>query len=137
MALWVRDFCNSTLGGTRYRSGAKVPVENEQGGEGTRDTHWRESVFDVELMTGFLNSGAPNPLSRLSVASMWDLGYVVNLDGSDAYTRRFSASPSFAAASKLHLKDDIRRGPIYVVDASGKVSRVLPELEVRLRHGPG
>ena len=125
------------LGGTRYRSGAKVPVENEQGGEGTRDTHWRESVFDVELMTGFLNSGAPNPLSRLSVASMWDLGYVVNLDGSDAYTRRFSASPSFAAASKLHLKDDIRRGPIYVVDASGKVSRVLPELEVRLRHGPG
>lgn len=31
-----------------------VPVEN-QGGPGTRDGHWREMVFDNELMTGFVS----------------------------------------------------------------------------------
>ncbi len=114
------------LGGTSYTGGAKVPVENAVGGEGTQDSHWRESVFDEELMTGFVNSGVANPLSRLSVASLWDLGYAVNLDGSDAYTQTFTAPPLAAADSgKLHLKDDIRRGPIYLVDASGKVTRVL------------
>lgn len=115
------------LGGTSYSGGAKVPVENEMGGEGTRDSHWRESVFDQELMTGFISApGTANPLSRLSVASMWDLGYAVNLDGSDAYTQTFTAPPFAAVGSgKLHLKDDIRRGPIYVVDASGNVTRVL------------
>lgn len=40
------------VGGTSY-TGAKVPVENT-GGTGTADGHWRESVFDAELMTGFI-----------------------------------------------------------------------------------
>ncbi len=65
-------------------------------------------------------------MSRLSVASLLDLGYVVNLDGSDAYMQVFSAPPFAATAgAKLHLKNDIRRGPIYVVDPSGNVTRVL------------
>ena len=82
-------------------------------------------MFDEELMTGFIPApGTANPLSRLTVASLWDLGYAVNLDGSDAYMQVFTAPP-FAAGGKLHLKDDIRRGPIYVVDASGNVTRVL------------
>ena len=115
------------LGGTSYTGGAKVPVENTMGGEGTRDSHWRESEFDEELMTGFIEAaGTANPLSRLTVASLWDLGYVVNLDGSDAYMQVFSAPPFAATAgAKLHLKNDIRSGPIYVVDSSGNVTRVL------------
>ncbi len=115
------------LGGTSYTGGAKVPVENSMGGEGTRDGHWRESVFDEELMTGFISApGTANPLSRLTVASLWDLGYAVNLDGSDAYMQVFSAPPLAATVGgKLHLKDDLRRGPIYVVDPSGNVTRVL------------
>lgn len=52
-----------------------VPVENTGGG-GTRDGHWRESVFRNELMTGFLNLGE-NPLSLVTTASMSDLGYGV------------------------------------------------------------
>ncbi len=78
-------------------------------------------------MTGFIEAASTaNPLSRFSVASLWDLGYAVNLDGSDAYVQVFSAPP-FAATTgaKLHLKDDIRRGPIYVVDPNGNVTRVL------------
>jgi subtilisin-like proprotein convertase family protein len=61
-----------------------VPVANT-GGQGTRDGHWRESVFGSELMTGFLNP-AFNPLSRLTIASLEDLGYVVNYAAADPYS---------------------------------------------------
>jgi hypothetical protein len=61
-----------------------VPVENS-GGAGTRDAHWRESVFNNELMTGYLNSGT-NPLSRVTVASLADLGYQVDPNAADAFT---------------------------------------------------
>jgi hypothetical protein len=66
-------------------SGISIPVENT-GGPGTADSHWRESVFGDELMTGYLNPGVPNPLSRVTVAAMADLGYVVNLNAADPYT---------------------------------------------------
>lgn len=61
-----------------------VPVENG-GGAGTRDSHWRESVFKNELMSGFI--AAPNnPLSKVTVASLKDLGYQVDMSAADAYT---------------------------------------------------
>ena len=60
-----------------------VPVENI-GGPGTARVHWREHDFGNELMTGFVNS-APNPLSRVTVASLGDLGYQVDVDAADAY----------------------------------------------------
>lgn len=64
-------------------TGAGVPVENA-GGPGTRDGHWRESVFGDELMTGFVGESG-NPLSRMSVASFGDLGYQVDPDAAEAY----------------------------------------------------
>jgi len=61
----------------------EVPVENT-GGAGTRDGHWRESVFKNELMSGFI--AAPNnPLSRLTVASLEDMGYVVDMNAAEPY----------------------------------------------------
>jgi hypothetical protein len=71
--------------GTLRGSGPKaVPVENT-GGPGTAGGHWRETVFRNELMSGFI--AAPgNPLSRMTVASLADLGYVVNLDAAEPYT---------------------------------------------------
>ena len=60
-----------------------VPVANT-GGQGTRDGHWREAVFGSELMTGFLNP-AMNPISRLTIASLEDLGYDVNYAAADPY----------------------------------------------------
>ncbi len=62
-----------------------VPVENTGDG-GTRDSHWRETIFDNELMTGWLNAGEPNPLSRITTAQFQDLGYQVDLNAADAYT---------------------------------------------------
>jgi leishmanolysin len=61
-----------------------VPVENT-GGVGTRDGHWRESVFKNELMSGFI-ANPNNPLSKLTVASLKDLGYVVKLSAAEPYS---------------------------------------------------
>ncbi|MCA9181477.1 MAG: LEPR-XLL domain-containing protein [Planctomycetales bacterium] len=61
-----------------------VPVENA-GGRGTRDAHWRESVFGIELMTGYVGPGVNLPLSRLTIASLADLGYQVDMSAADPY----------------------------------------------------
>jgi hypothetical protein len=66
-------------GGQRRR----VPVENT-GGPSTRDGHWRESVFRNELMSGFISQPG-NPLSRVTAASLGDLGYEVDLDAAEPY----------------------------------------------------
>jgi hypothetical protein len=66
-------------------SAVGVPVENS-GGSGTRDAHWRESTFNNEIMTGYINSGS-NPISRITIASLADLGYSVNMTAANAYTR--------------------------------------------------
>jgi hypothetical protein len=63
---------------------ARVPVENK-GGQGTRDSHWRDTVFGSELMTGFV-AEPPNPLSRVTVASLQDLGYVVDMSAAEDFT---------------------------------------------------
>lgn len=63
---------------------AAVPVE-DQYGEGTRCGHWKESVFQSELMTGF-TSRSRMPLSRLTVGALADLGYSVNYGAADSYT---------------------------------------------------
>jgi hypothetical protein len=63
---------------------AAVPVENT-GGPGTKNSHWRETIFRNELMTGFV-AGPPNPMSRLTVASLKDLGYVVDMTKAEPYS---------------------------------------------------
>lgn len=73
----------TAIGGTNTCA-SSVPVEGTQGSEGTVNSHWRESTFGNELMTGFLNSGT-NPLSVMSIRSLEDLGYTVNPAVADAY----------------------------------------------------
>lgn len=61
----------------------RVPVENI-GGPGTKGGHWREAVFRTELMSGFI--AAPgNPVSAVTVGSLKDLGYTVNMDAAEPY----------------------------------------------------
>jgi len=76
----MQEYGNLVGGGVGPR---RVPVENH-GGTGTRDSHWREGVFGNELMTGFVGD-APNPLSRLTIASLSDLGYQVDFSAAEAY----------------------------------------------------
>jgi hypothetical protein len=84
-----------------------VPVENS-GSEGTRDGHWRDSVFDVELMTGYL-SGNVNPLSAITIGSFADLGYATNAGAADIYT---TLRPSGSAPMVRELDDLIERETI-------------------------
>jgi hypothetical protein len=61
-----------------------VPIETT-GGPGTAGSHWRETVFGNELMTGFVSQAGGNPLSRVTAACLGDIGYDVDLDAADAY----------------------------------------------------
>jgi len=71
--------------GGAARTDPKVPVENT-GGPGTRDGHWRESVHNSELMTGWIEGGGvTNPLSAITIASLADMGYTVNMSAADPY----------------------------------------------------
>jgi hypothetical protein len=120
-----------TAGGTSYTAGGKVPVENSMGGAGTRDGHWRESVFQNELMTGFLNNG-PNPLSRVSIASLQDLGYQVDLAAADPYglpvigiaAQSTDGTVRAESTDGITLGDDVLRMPIKSIDPEGRVIEV-------------
>ena len=114
------------IGGNTYTGGQKVPVENEEGGLGSQDSHWRLAVFTNELMTGFVTSGA-NPLSRVTVASLGDLGYDVNEGGADTFQLNLLAPPRAVGVKvgMLPLGDDVLRGTIYLLDEEGRIRGVL------------
>ncbi len=79
----------------------EVPVEN-QGGPGTAEGHWRETVFRNELMSGFI--AAPNnPLSRMTVASLQDMGYEVDLTKAEPYKLPDLFALAAAGATTTHV----------------------------------
>jgi Leishmanolysin len=71
----------STVSGCTGRS---LPIELD-GGEGTRCGHFDEECFKDELMTGYATGTMP--ISRLTVATLQDVGYTVNYDKADPYTK--------------------------------------------------
>lgn len=99
---------------------SSVPLENT-GGSGTRDFHFRESVFGTELMTGFLNNGV-NPLSSMTIASMADLGFVVNNLANDPYTFTGVTQMSGLAAPAAWEQVGKLRG---ILRPDGSVERIL------------
>lgn len=109
----------NAIGGSTY-TGQKVPVENT-GGAGTANSHWRESVLGRELMTGYLNNGN-NPLSLLTVRSLADLGYSVNLAAADAFS--LTSSLQGASGTRLRLENDIYTGPRFTIDRHGRRTRL-------------
>ncbi len=50
-----------------------MPLESGYG-SGTDESHWRESTFDDEVMTGCINVTG-NYLTDMTIASLEDLGY--------------------------------------------------------------
>ena len=70
-------------GGTSYTDN-KVPVENASLNASSRDSHWRQSVMQTELMTPGSSSSAP--LSAITIQAMADLGYTVDVTQADTYT---------------------------------------------------
>lgn len=119
------------IGGSTYFGGAKVPVEN-RGGGGTRNGHWRETVLKTELMTGFISAaGIANPLSILTIASLSDIGYTVNLNAADSFALSLMAASQsrspfgdLPGVTGLQLENDIYLGPLYTAGSDGKVTRI-------------
>lgn len=88
---------------TRFgTSDTGVPVE-ATGGPGTADGHWRETVFNNELMTGFIDPGF-NPISRVTIAQFADLGYQVVLTQANPFLR---AAPKSVAVQTNSMFDRI------------------------------
>jgi hypothetical protein len=90
------------VGGTPKR----VPVENT-GGAGTANSHWRDMVFGNELMTGFV-ADAPNPLSRMTVASLEDLGYSGDVAAAEPYSLPTPHALAEAGVLAAHAAEESR-----------------------------
>lgn len=105
------------VGGTDAPTG--VPVENT-GGVGTRGSHWRESVFRSELMTGWADGTMP--LSRVTIGALKDLGYDVDLSKADPYTLPSLLTANALLASQLIVERTT--APIGVVGLDGRITPV-------------
>ncbi|MGD8496307.1 MAG: leishmanolysin-related zinc metalloendopeptidase, partial [Gemmatimonadales bacterium] len=118
----------NSIGGTNYTGGAIVPVENDaiNFGTGSLDGHWRESVFDEEIMTPAANLS--NPLSVVTIGSFEDLGYTVDYGAADTYNQTFSVVLGLqngpAETPAVDLSGDVWRGPIQAVDPDGTRRRI-------------
>ncbi len=111
-------------GGAGYTEGEKVPVEN-RAGPGSGDVHWRQSVLRTELMTPFASIGRPDPLSAITIQSLADLGYVVNVKLAEPYTLSSAAAAAADELELLHLGADVLNNPIVVLDRNGRVTNVI------------
>jgi len=97
-----------------------APVENV-GGAGTAEVHWRESIFDTELMTGFADT-PPMAFSALTTGALEDQGYLVNYPAVDPFTLsalRWPALPRSAA----EMEYDVVLDPIGELGPSGVLRR--------------
>ncbi len=79
----------------------RVPVENT-GGSGTRNGHWRDSVLRNEILTGYYSAGF-NPLSRITIGSLQDVGYAVNYAAADPFSLSSLSVVSVENRSFTHI----------------------------------
>ena len=113
-------------GGTAYTGGGKVPVENSTGSSGSDNGHWRASVFGDELLTWTNRLGTRQPISAITIRSLTDLGYTVNLDLADPYRLPLAGARAEPDPGRvIFFGDDILREPIHVVDPEGRTVRVI------------
>ncbi|HQY89530.1 MAG TPA: Ig-like domain-containing protein, partial [Tepidisphaeraceae bacterium] len=95
-----------------------VPLANV-GGVGTLESHWRESTFSNEIMTGNINAGS-NPISRITAASMIDIGYpAVNVDAAETYNLPSGSNPAPIVTSMTDTPDPVLTGSTMTLNALG------------------
>lgn len=92
---WARaNLVNSNLRYTGEKGNAQLPLigaNHNQAyvedlyGQGSAGSHWRESIYDSEVMTSLAEFGIM-PLSRLTIGALEDLGYQVDYSKADPYT---------------------------------------------------
>ena len=80
--------------GGRVFKGNKVPLENGN------LSHWRESVFGNELMTPTPSGRDPGPLSSVTIQSLADIGYEVDVGQAEDYELPRSATKRMATGNR-------------------------------------
>jgi hypothetical protein len=125
--------CVNDLGGATVCTGSAVPAENCLGldpaltcGPGTIDSHWKESIFQNELMTGYLQTA--NPLSKMTLQSLADIGYRVDLSFAEPYTVPTPPAAITGVSLRAVPEDVITLGPPmaprFTVDAQGRTTPI-------------
>ena len=112
-------------GGAGY-GGRKVPVENT-GVRGSADGHWRQSVFEDEMMTPFL-TGSAQPMSAITLESLYEIGYEINLREAESFalSRAGVAGMAVPRGPVIYLGNDIARIPMRGFDQkTGRVVKVI------------
>ena len=103
-----------------------VPLESG-GGEGTQFSHWNETLFGNELMTGFANpnESIDSYLSALTIASFADVGYTVNMDAADRtlFALRHDGSAGISGRPWGEM-EEILTGPLISVSADGVITNI-------------
>ncbi len=117
-------YLNSNGGTASVGGRTAVPLE-DGGGAGTANAHWEETIFQSEVMTGFI-TGTVRPLSLTTVQSMADLGYTVNTGAADPFNINTQPTLRIGQPDTLHydLKNDVLQIPMFYLDHSGKKTPV-------------
>lgn len=119
----AREACRDLNGGV-LTCETTVPVHSADGA-GSAYSHWRETTFETELMTPFLQAGVA-PLSAMSLRALEDMGYEVNASSADAYlvdeAELRIAGPSASAAPAIALPQPSR--PRFTVGANGSLAPI-------------
>lgn len=97
--------------------------------------HWDEVIFHDELMSPQLNNGEFNPLSVMTIKSLKDMGFHVNLGTADIYS---IANSRRRSRLLLHTTDDILNVDLEYVNISsikpGREEDAQRELEFARSH---
>lgn len=109
-----------------------VPVEDCAGlspalgcGVGTINTHWKETIFETELMTGYLDA-VFNPFSAMTIQSLADMGYSVDADQGNDYTVPSAALRSLQSRVAIPRRMPEPTRPTHRVDDAGRLIPILP-----------
>ena len=109
------------IGGSATCSGG-IPLETGVG-EGSDDSHWRESNFSNELMTPFINA-TDNPLSSMSIQSLGDIGYQTNQLAADTYGLAGSSANLLFSLTAQAGQWEVNRKPQFLITPAGRVTRM-------------
>jgi uncharacterized protein YjdB len=103
-----------------------VPIENTGTvGDGTRDAHWRATVFGHELMTGTIHNGL-NPLSLVSIETLADFGYTVVPEAADDFNVLNGTTPGAAITPSLSIDTRVRETILFPRFTTSRTGTLIP-----------
>lgn len=134
------DYYTGTFAQAEWQAlcpGGRLPIETD-GSVGTAGSHWDEDCLRGELMTGYLSPNAMQ-LSRVTIASLQDLGYGVDMNAADEYTRaNLGRCGKYCPGERRNLRDtyDKKRERVSEQGHLDVLKAVAQELQSRRNDAP-